>query len=113
MLLDLSENRNTAAKVPRLEENNKGLNLLIQQLNKEKAELCELVSSLRDQLNDIEEEKTNAKNDESLMKQKLAEGDTATALKLAERAFALKPRHAETQWACSLSTGCECTLFLR
>lgn len=32
-----------------------------------------------------------------LMKQKLAEGDTATALKLAERAFALKPRHAETQ----------------
>lgn len=32
-----------------------------------------------------------------LMKQKLAEGDTATALKLAERAFALKPRHVETQ----------------
>jgi len=32
-----------------------------------------------------------------LMKQKLVEGDTATALKLAERAFALKPRHAETQ----------------
>lgn len=32
-----------------------------------------------------------------LMKQKLAEGDTATALKLAEKAFALKPRHAETQ----------------
>lgn len=32
-----------------------------------------------------------------LMKQKLAEGDTATALKLAERAFALRPRHEETQ----------------
>lgn len=32
-----------------------------------------------------------------LLRQKLAEGDTATALKLAERAFALKPRHAETQ----------------
>jgi HemY protein len=32
-----------------------------------------------------------------LMKQKLAEGDTATALKLAEKAFALKPRHTETQ----------------
>jgi HemY protein len=32
-----------------------------------------------------------------LMKQKLAEGDTATALKLAEKAFALKPRHPETQ----------------
>jgi HemY protein len=32
-----------------------------------------------------------------LMKQKLSEGDTATALKLAEKAFELKPRHAETQ----------------
>ena len=32
-----------------------------------------------------------------LMKQKLAEGDTATALKLAEKAFALKPLHGETQ----------------
>ena len=32
-----------------------------------------------------------------IMKQKLADGDTETALKLAEKAFALKPRHAETQ----------------
>ena len=32
-----------------------------------------------------------------LLQQKLAEGDTETALKLAEKAFALKPRHAETQ----------------
>ncbi|WP_204112629.1 heme biosynthesis protein HemY [Shimia biformata] len=32
-----------------------------------------------------------------LMKQKLAEGKTDVALKLAERAFALKPRHQETQ----------------
>jgi len=32
-----------------------------------------------------------------LMKQKLAEGDTDTALKLAEKAFALKPKHEETQ----------------
>lgn len=32
-----------------------------------------------------------------LMKQKLAEGDTETALKLAEKAFALKPQHGETQ----------------
>ncbi|MBT8408452.1 MAG: heme biosynthesis protein HemY [Alphaproteobacteria bacterium] len=32
-----------------------------------------------------------------LMKQKLAEGDTDTAMKLAEKAFALKPRHEETQ----------------
>lgn len=32
-----------------------------------------------------------------LLKQKLTEGDTSTALKLAEKAFALKPKHAETQ----------------
>ncbi len=32
-----------------------------------------------------------------LMKQKLAEGDTETALKLAEKAFALRPRHKDTQ----------------
>ncbi len=30
-----------------------------------------------------------------LMRQKMAEGDTATALKLAEKAFALKPKHGE------------------
>lgn len=32
-----------------------------------------------------------------LMKQRLSEGDTATALKLAEKAFEMKPRHGETQ----------------
>lgn len=32
-----------------------------------------------------------------LMRQRLAEGDTAAARKLAERAFALKPRHEEVQ----------------
>lgn len=32
-----------------------------------------------------------------IMQQKLAEGDTDTAMKLAEKAFALKPRHTATQ----------------
>lgn len=32
-----------------------------------------------------------------IMKQRLSEGDTETALKLAEKAFALKPKHEETQ----------------
>ena len=32
-----------------------------------------------------------------ILKQKLAEGDTDTAMKLAEKAFALKPKHEETQ----------------
>ena len=32
-----------------------------------------------------------------IMKQKLAEGDTETAMRLAEKAFALKPKHVDTQ----------------
>lgn len=32
-----------------------------------------------------------------ILKQKLADGDTETALKLAQKAFALKPKHVETQ----------------
>lgn len=42
-------------------------------------------------------EKTRFVGIRGLMAQKIAEGDTATALKLAEKAFALKPRHPETQ----------------
>ena len=32
-----------------------------------------------------------------IMKKRLSEGDTDTALKLAEKAFSLKPKHEETQ----------------
>lgn len=42
-------------------------------------------------------EKTRFVGIRGLLKQKLAEGDTGTALKLAEKAFEMKPRHAETQ----------------
>ncbi|TMV10776.1 heme biosynthesis protein HemY [Arenibacterium halophilum] len=45
----------------------------------------------------IEDDKTRFVGVRGIMKQKLAEGDTETARKLAEKAFALKPRHAETQ----------------
>jgi HemY protein len=45
----------------------------------------------------LAEDKTRFVAIRGLMKQKLAEGDTATALKLAEKAFSLRPRHAETQ----------------
>lgn len=44
----------------------------------------------------VEDERTRFVGVRGLMKQKLAEGDTETALKLAEKAFALKPRHSET-----------------
>lgn len=42
-------------------------------------------------------EKTRFVGVRGIMKQKLSDGDTETALKLAETAFALKPRHVETQ----------------
>ena len=44
----------------------------------------------------IQNEQTRFVGVRGIMKQKLAEGDTATAMELAKKAFALKPRHAET-----------------
>jgi HemY protein len=44
----------------------------------------------------LEDTKTRFVGVRGLMKQKIAEGDTKTALKLAEKAFALKPKHSET-----------------
>ena len=45
----------------------------------------------------VEDDRTRFVGVRGLMKQKLAEGDTETALELAKRAFALKPKHEETQ----------------
>mmetsp|Transcript_18290 Transcript_18290/g.29156 ORF Transcript_18290/g.29156 Transcript_18290/m.29156 type:complete len:491 (-) Transcript_18290:2303-3775(-) len=45
----------------------------------------------------VENEATRFVGVRGIMKQKLADGDTETALQLAERAFALKPKHEETQ----------------
>ncbi|APE45060.1 heme biosynthesis protein HemY [Sulfitobacter alexandrii] len=44
----------------------------------------------------VADEKTRFVGVRGIMKQKLAEGDTETALQLAEKAFALKPKHEET-----------------
>lgn len=44
----------------------------------------------------LSDERTRFVGVRGLMKQKLEEGDTETAMKLAEKAFALKPQHAET-----------------
>lgn len=44
----------------------------------------------------LADERTRFVGVRGLMKQKLEEGDTETALKLAEKAFALKPQHGET-----------------
>ncbi|MDT8325922.1 MAG: heme biosynthesis HemY N-terminal domain-containing protein [Roseovarius sp.] len=45
----------------------------------------------------LQNDKTRFVGVRGIMRQKLAEGDTETALKLAQTAFALKPRHAEVQ----------------
>lgn len=45
----------------------------------------------------LKDDRTRFVGVRGLMKQKLIEGDTDTAMKLAEKAFALKPRHEETQ----------------
>lgn len=45
----------------------------------------------------LKDDRTQFVGVRGIMKQKLAEGDTETAMKLAQKAFALKPRHAETQ----------------
>ncbi len=44
----------------------------------------------------LSDERTRFVGVRGLMKQKLEEGDTDTAMRLAEKAFALKPQHAET-----------------
>ena len=45
----------------------------------------------------LQDDKTRFVGVRGIMKQKLAEGDTETALLLAEKAFAIKPKHVETQ----------------
>ena len=45
----------------------------------------------------LTDERTRFVGIRGIMKQKLAEGDTDTALKLAEKAFAIRPKHEETQ----------------
>jgi HemY protein len=45
----------------------------------------------------LADDKTRFVGVRGIMKQKLANGDTDTALKLAQKAFAIKPRHTETQ----------------
>lgn len=45
----------------------------------------------------LDDDRTRFVGVRGLMRQKLDEGDTGTALKLAQKAYALKPRHAEVQ----------------
>lgn len=45
----------------------------------------------------LEDDKTRFVGVRGIMKQKLEDGDTGTALVLAEKAFAIKPKHVETQ----------------
>jgi HemY protein len=45
----------------------------------------------------LQDERTRFVGVRGLMKQKLEDGDTVTALRLAEKAFQMKPKHVETQ----------------
>ena len=45
----------------------------------------------------VKNDRTRFVGVQGIMKQKLEAGETDTALKLAEKAFALKPKHEETQ----------------
>jgi len=45
----------------------------------------------------LQDDKTRFVGIRGLMKQKLEDGDTVTALRLAEKAFQMKPKHVETQ----------------
>jgi HemY protein len=45
----------------------------------------------------LQDDRTRFVGVRGIMRQKLSDGDTETALKLAKKAFALKPRHEETQ----------------
>jgi chromosome segregation ATPase len=58
-------------RIPGLEDKIKAMSDASLLLNREKQDLCSLVSSLRDQLNEAEDDKTNAKRDENLMREKL------------------------------------------
>lgn len=69
-------------------------NLLIAQAAEAAGDTKRATESYRKLLDD---DKTRFVAIRGLMMQQLAEGDTDTALKLAEKAFALRPRHAETQ----------------
>jgi HemY protein len=69
-------------------------NLLVAQAAEEAGDLKRAEASYKALLAD---DRTRFVGIRGLMKQKLAAGDTVTALKLAEKAFQLKPRHVETQ----------------
>lgn len=69
-------------------------NLLIAQAAEQSGDSRRATEAYKTLLSD---ERTRFVGIRGLMKQKIEEGDTATALQLAEKAFALKPRHPETQ----------------
>ena len=70
-LVDLNNARMEASKVLGLDQKIKIFENTVFNMGSEKQDLTILVTSLRDQLNEMEDEKTDAINDEGLMKEKL------------------------------------------
>lgn len=82
-----------AARADRLLERPELTALLTAQAAEQMGDTAKAAEAYKRLLGD---EKTRFVGVRGLMKQKLEEGDTATALKLGEKAFALKPKHEET-----------------
>ena len=83
-----------AAKAERLLERPELTTLLTAQAAEQAGDTAKATTAYRQLLTT---EKTRFVGVRGLMKQLLAEGDTDKAMKLAEKAFALKPKHTETQ----------------
>ncbi|MGR3514688.1 MAG: heme biosynthesis protein HemY [Paracoccaceae bacterium] len=83
-----------AAKAERLLERPELTTLLTAQAAEQAGDLSKATQAYKTLLKD---DKTRFVGVRGLMKQQLDAGDTEKALKLAEKAFALKPKHVETQ----------------
>ena len=71
VLLEMSKLKAENSRIVSMEDQIKVLGSTITNLNKEKRDLCDLASTLRDQINDGEDERSTSKHDETLMREKL------------------------------------------
>lgn len=91
---DAREAANKAQKAEKYLERPEVTNLIMAQAAEAAGETDRATEALKVL---VTHERTRFVGIRGLMKQKLEAGDTETALKLAEKAFALKPKHVETQ----------------
>jgi chromosome segregation ATPase len=71
ILLELNKERQEVERLRGADERARGLDALLTTTRTEKTDLCTLADNLREQVNEIEEERNSARQDEQLMRQKL------------------------------------------